>query len=268
MQTIKCVVVGDGAVGKTCLLISYTTNKFPSEYVPTVFDNYAVTVMIGGEPYTLGLFDTAGQEDYDRLRPLSYPQTDVFLVCFSVVSPSSFENVKEKWVPEITHHCPKTPFLLVGTQIDLRDDPSTIEKLAKNKQKPITPETAEKLARDLKAVKYVECSALTQKGLKNVFDEAILAALEPPEPKKTRRVKLVPKGLQGKRRHRLCMAAVMLTGTKIVLNWWLFFLSKLSFALLSCWSREIFLSLPSLFPCGAMGNLSHGRNGTVEHQIQ
>eukprot|EP00069_Balaena_mysticetus_P008469 bmy_06018T0 len=187
MQTIKCVVVGDGAVGKTCLLISYTTNKFLSEYVPTVFDNYAVTVMIGGEPYTLGLFDTAGQEDYDRLRPLSYPQTDVFLVCFSVVSPSSFENVKEKWVPEITHHCPKTPFLLVGTQIDLRDDPSTIEKLAKNKQKPITPETAEKLARDLKAVKYVECSALTQKGLKNVFDEAILAALEPPEPKKSHR---------------------------------------------------------------------------------
>uniref|UniRef100_A0A8D3DPG3 Cell division cycle 42 n=1 Tax=Scophthalmus maximus TaxID=52904 RepID=A0A8D3DPG3_SCOMX len=133
MQTIKCVVVGDGAVGKTCLLISYTTNKFPSEYVPTVFDNYAVTVMIGGEPYTLGLFDTAGEV------------------------------------------------------IDLRDDPSTVEKLAKNKQKPITPETAEKLARDLKAVKYVECSALTQRGLKNVFDEAILAALEPPETQRKRK---------------------------------------------------------------------------------
>nr|CAD7407993.1 unnamed protein product [Timema cristinae] len=191
MQTIKCVVVGDGAVGKTCLLISYTTNKFPSEYVPTVFDNYAVTVMIGGEPYTLGLFDTAGQEDYDRLRPLSYPQTDVFLVCFSVVSPSSFENVKEKWVPEITHHCQKTPFLLVGTQIDLRDDAATIEKLAKNKQKPITFEQGEKLAKELKAVKYVECSALTQKGLKNVFDEAILAALEPPEPVKRRKCVLL-----------------------------------------------------------------------------
>ena len=127
--------------------------------------------MIGGEPYTLGLFDTAGQEDYDRLRPLSYPQTDVFLVCFSVVSPSSFENVKEKWVPEITHHCQKTPFLLVGTQIDLRDDAATVEKLAKNKQRPLSLDMGDRLARELRAVKYVECSALTQKGLKNVFDE-------------------------------------------------------------------------------------------------
>ncbi len=67
-----------------------------------------------------------------------------------------------QWVPEITHHCPKTPFLLVGTQIDLRDDAGTIEKLSKNKQKPIAIEQGEKLARELKAVKYVECSALTQ----------------------------------------------------------------------------------------------------------
>uniref|UniRef100_A0AAZ1XFY3 Cell division control protein 42 homolog n=1 Tax=Oreochromis aureus TaxID=47969 RepID=A0AAZ1XFY3_OREAU len=179
---IKCVVVGDGAVGKTCLLISYTTNKFPSEYVPTV-----------SFPHTQKKFSLQSgtihfsQEDYDRLRPLSYPQTDVFLVCFSVVSPSSFENVKEKWVPEITHHCPKTPFLLVGTQVDLRDDPSTVEKLFKNKQRPMTPETGERLARELKAVKYVECSALTQRGLKNVFDEAILAALEPPETQRKRK---------------------------------------------------------------------------------
>ncbi|KAJ3117647.1 Rho GTPase [Phlyctochytrium bullatum] len=180
MQTIKCVVVGDGAVGKTCLLISYTTNKFPSEYVPTVFDNYAVTVMIGNEPYTLGLFDTAGQEDYDRLRPLSYPQTDVFLVCFSVVSPASFENVKEKWFPEVRHHCPGVPCIIVGTQVDLRDDPNVIEKISRNRQKPITADAGERLAKELGAVKYLECSALTQKGLKNVFDEAIIAALEPP----------------------------------------------------------------------------------------
>ncbi|KIO32633.1 hypothetical protein M407DRAFT_241329 [Tulasnella calospora MUT 4182] len=179
--TIKCVVVGDGAVGKTCLLISYTTNKFPSEYVPTVFDNYAVTVMIGDEPYTLGLFDTAGQEDYDRLRPLSYPQTDIFLVCFSITAPASFENVQEKWFPEVRHHCPGVPCLLVGTQVDLREDSGVREKLAKSKQKPISREDGERMARAMGAVKYVECSALTQYKLKDVFDEAIVAALEPPK---------------------------------------------------------------------------------------
>jgi cell division control protein 42 len=168
VATIKCVVVGDGAVGKTCLLISYTTNKFPSEYVPTVFDNYAVTVMIGDEPYTLGLFDTAGQEDYDRLRPLSYPQTDVFLVCFSVTSPASFENVREKWFPEVHHHCPGVPCLIVGTQTDLRDDPSVREKLQKQKMQPVSKMEGEKMAKDLGAVKYVECSALTQYKLKDV----------------------------------------------------------------------------------------------------
>ncbi|KAL9137631.1 MAG: hypothetical protein Q9175_001150 [Cornicularia normoerica] len=188
--------VGDGAVGKTCLLISYTTNKFPSEYVPTVFDNYAVTVMIGDEPYTLGLFDTAGQEDYDRLRPLSYPQTDVFLVCFSVTSPASFENVREKWFPEVHHHCPGVPCLIVGTQTDLRDDAQVREKLAKQRMQPVRKEDGERMAKDLGAIKYVECSALTQYKLKDVFDEAIVAALEPPP---TKRV-----GKDGKK-HRGCV---------------------------------------------------------------
>lgn len=76
-----------------------------------------------------------------------------------------------KWVPEITHHCQKTPFLLVGTQIDLRDENTTLEKLAKNKQKPITMEQGEKLAKELKAVKFVECSALTQVSEQNICQQ-------------------------------------------------------------------------------------------------
>ena len=95
----------------------------------------------------------------------------MFLVCFSVTSPASFENVKEKWFPEVHHHCPGVPCLIVGTQIDLRDDPQVLEKLQRQKQRPISAESGERLARELGAVKYVECSALTQKGLKNVFDE-------------------------------------------------------------------------------------------------
>jgi small GTP-binding protein len=130
---------------------------------------------IGDEPYTLGLFDTAGQEDYDRLRPLSYPQTDIFLVCFSVTSPSSFANVREKWFPEVNHHCPGVPCLIVGTQIDIRDDPMVIEKLARQQMEPVTRAEGEKIAKDLGAVKYVECSALTQFKLKDVFDEVSIS---------------------------------------------------------------------------------------------
>merc|ERR1712080_335764 len=175
-----------GAVGKTCLLISYTTNAFPGDYIPTVFDNYSANVMVDNKPINLGLWDTAGQEDYDRLRPLSYPQTDVFLACFSIISSASFENVKTKWVPEIQHHAPNVPLLLIGTKSDLRKDEQTMATLTARGAKIVAEGDATQMAKDVGAIKYLECSALTQEGLKQVFDDAIRAAITKPKKKKAR----------------------------------------------------------------------------------
>ncbi|KAF7325637.1 WD40 repeat-like protein [Mycena kentingensis (nom. inval.)] len=178
--TIKLIAVGDQNVGKTCLFISYTTNKFPSEYVPRCFDSYAVTVMFGEVPYTVGFFDTVGAEEYDRLRPLSYPQTDVFLVCFSICNPTSFENVRRRWIPELAHHCPHIPLVLVGLQADTRDDAEVIARLATLRQCPISTEQGMRLARELGIARYLECSALLGVGMKPVFEQAYEAAMEAP----------------------------------------------------------------------------------------
>jgi len=177
MENVKMVVVGDGAVGKTCLLMAYTSKTFPREYVPTVFDNYSANVNISGRTVALSLWDTAGQEDYDRLRPLSYPQTDIFLLCFSIISETSYQNIKTKWYPEVMHHCPSAQVILIGTKVDLRDDPDTIETLREKDLAIISPDRGEELCKEIKALSYMECSALTMDGLKEVFDAAIKAKI-------------------------------------------------------------------------------------------
>ncbi|CAF1954221.1 unnamed protein product [Brassica napus] len=165
---IKCVTVGDGAVGKTCLLISYTSNTFPTDYVPTVFDNFR-------------------QEDYNRLRPLSYRGADVFLLAFSLVSKASYENVAKKWVPELRHYAPGVPIILVGTKLDLRDDKQYF--VEHPGAVPISTAQGEELKKLVGTSAYIESSAKTQQNVKAVFDAAIKVVLQPPKNKKKKKRK-------------------------------------------------------------------------------
>ncbi|KAA3469479.1 rac-like GTP-binding protein 5 [Gossypium australe] len=195
---IKCVTVGDGAVGKTCLLISYTSNTFPTDYVPTVFDNFSANVMVDGQTVNLGLWDTAGQEDYNRLRPLSYRGADVFLLAFSLISRPSYENVSKKWVPELRHYAPRAPIVLVGTKLDLRDDRQfqldypgactiSTEQLADIISAVIIFRQGLELKKQIGALAYIECSSKTQQNVKAVFDAAIKVVLQPAKKKKQKK---------------------------------------------------------------------------------
>lgn len=213
MRSVKCVVIGDGAVGKTSLLISYTTNTFPGDYVPTVFDNYTTTISLRDPNYNssdhldnqdlhstaisshsnehlkifkLNLWDTAGQEEYDRLRPLSYPQTDIFLICFSVTERNSFRNVIDKWLPELKTNSnienseifikfKKYPILLVGTKSDLSDS------INENDPNFISRDEINQIVQENCFMSYVECSAMAQTGVREVFEKAIDNVVFEPE---------------------------------------------------------------------------------------
>ena len=189
MKNIKCVVCGDGEVGKTGILITFTTGTFPSNYIPTVFDNYSHNMTVEGVEICLQLWDTAGQEEYKSLRTLSYPNTDIFIICFSAVSPDSFQNVKEEWVPEIDHYAPGVPRILVANKIDLRDDEKTKQKLAETQKKPVTKKEGEKMARIIKAEAYHECSAAlpgSNQLLEKIFANAVKIASRPQKTKAQR----------------------------------------------------------------------------------
>jgi len=159
------------AVGKTSLLISYATGEFPTEYLPTVFENYTAQMKREKEVILLHLWDTAGQEDYDRLRPLSYPGADVLLLCFSTISQASYDAIREKWAPEVHHYVANIPHILVGTKIDLREakapDPNS------GKYEPISYEQGKAMADEIGAVRYMEVSSKTGKGVTDVFKEAV-----------------------------------------------------------------------------------------------
>ncbi|KAI9331092.1 P-loop containing nucleoside triphosphate hydrolase protein [Obelidium mucronatum] len=177
VQKKKFVIVGDGYIGKTCLLIVYCGRTFPEEYVPTVFENQTTDILIDGRTIQLALWDTAGQEDYSRLRPLSYPDSHAILICFSIDSPDSLENVVENWIAEVTHYCRGVPIILVGCKKDLRDSPVVIERLRKNGQRPVTYQQGADVGKQIGAYRYIECSARTGEGVDAVFEHATRATL-------------------------------------------------------------------------------------------
>ncbi|EJT41776.1 RHO4-like protein [Saccharomyces kudriavzevii IFO 1802] len=159
---LKIVVVGDGAVGKTCLLISYVQGTFPTDYIPTIFENY-VTNIEGprGQVIELALWDTAGQEEYSRLRPLSYTNADVLMICYSVGNKTSLRNAEDLWFPEVKHFCPSTPIMLGGLKSDLYE--------ADNLSNLVETTVAKSLAQRLRPLSHALCSPQSKYNVIAVF---------------------------------------------------------------------------------------------------
>lgn len=163
---LKIVVVGDGAVGKTSLLISYVEKVFKHENIPTIFENYVTNIQgPKGQIIELALWDTAGQEEYSRLRPLSYTGADVLMICYAIDSITSLKNVEDVWFPEVRHFCPGTPVMLVGLKSDLYEEESCDSK--------VDPAEADSIAKKNGAFAHIQCSAKLRVKVDNVFYTAI-----------------------------------------------------------------------------------------------
>ncbi|GAA5830105.1 hypothetical protein JCM11251_006880 [Rhodosporidiobolus azoricus] len=172
----KLVIVGDGACGKTSLLSVFAMGEFPSEYEPTIFENYVAEIRLDGKAVQLALWDTAGQEEYERLRPLSYSQSHVILIAFALDTPDSLENVSVKWIEEVRALCgPNIPVILVGCKADLRDQ--AMQQGGGERGGYVTTEQGKQTATSIGARTYRECSALLNSGVDELFEAATRAAM-------------------------------------------------------------------------------------------
>ena len=193
---MKIRVIGDYNVGRRSLIIAVDRKQEldPDVFInPGLVDSFLIKMKWDGTPYSvyIDMDPCAGEpEDIEMIRRMCYFMQDVFLVCFSTVIPESLENVSKKWIPKIRDYNPteKVPtILLVGTQIDLRQDRATLDKLADKNQIPISSKVGAKIAKQLGAAKYVECSAMTKEGLQgveNIIDQACYERLKHEEKKR------------------------------------------------------------------------------------
>lgn len=149
------------------MLIVYKDKKFDDRYVPTVFDVYSMNIPINGVEYKIILSDTAGQEDFDKLRRLAYKDVDVFIVTYAVNERTSYENVFLKWAPELRRFAPKAKIIVAGTKRDLRTDSRTHVRL----------EEGEVLARDINAHGFIENSSKTMSFIDATFQMAISSVI-------------------------------------------------------------------------------------------
>jgi small GTP-binding protein len=177
---IKITPVGDGAVGKTSMLTSYTNKTVPQNHVATVFDNYSCNVTVNNQQVTLNLADTAGQEDFESLRTLCYPGTNVYLCVFSVNDRSSFDNIGSKWMKELmdknkTKDSLGVPVIICGNKVDLRGSEACVSK---DEGLALQRQMAAAYGSIAPSIHYMECSALKSTGLKEVFDLAIKSHLQ------------------------------------------------------------------------------------------
>lgn len=173
----KIVILGDGACGKTSLLDRFTRGYFRQVYEPTVFENYVHDIFIDGRPMQLSLWDTAGQEEFDRLRSLSYSDTHCIMLCFSVDSRDSLENAQTKWKQEIVDNCGGIKLVLVALKCDLRSQQDDEDM----RQSDLIPyEEGVAVAKQVGALRYLECSAKDDRGVREAFTEAARVALSAP----------------------------------------------------------------------------------------
>ncbi|KAJ3115845.1 GTP-binding protein Rho1 [Phlyctochytrium bullatum] len=168
----KLVVVGDGGCGKTALLTVFATGTFPEQYIPTVFETVNKIFSVDGSTIEFSLWDTAGQEEYERLRPLAYSDSHVIVICFDITLRDSLENIPQKWYPEINQYCHGVPIIVVGCKADRRPDvPSSVSY-----------EEGKAVAARIGARSYVECSAKLNQNVVDVFQHAARITAAPVRP--------------------------------------------------------------------------------------
>lgn len=186
-KNFKIVVVGDGAVGKTCFCMMYAKNEFPTEYTATVFDSYPTDMTLSdGTELKVNIWDTAGQEEFENLRKLTYPETNLFMVCFSMDNRASFENVRNVWLPDLAGRAGKVPKMLVGTKKDLvAGRQSSIRRTATStvKQAPPPNKTEiDKLVKEGKLMGFMGVSAKTDApSVTEAFETGARLAINGPD---------------------------------------------------------------------------------------